>query len=91
MYVLPDGLSDFVLLWCRQSLAIYLIHEVSSMGKEFLVGRMISFVMDSLGNVNGFTSVVCCLILSFLVFILAFILDLGLRRMPLSLVKKVIG
>ena len=71
--------------------SIYLIHEVSSMGKEFLVGRMISFVMDSLGNVNGFTSVVCCLILSFLVFILAFTLDLGLRRMPLSLIKKVIG
>ncbi len=87
----PKWLERVCVFMVPSVFSVYLIHEVSSLGKEFLVGRMISSVVNSLGTVNGFGAVVCCLVLSLLVFILACMLDLGLRRMPLFLLKKVIG
>ena len=70
--------------------SIYLLHDVSSVGKEFLVGKMISGVVGLFGSLNALGSLALCLFASALVFMIAAVVDVVLRRLPLLLIRRVI-
>ena len=70
--------------------SIYLLHDVSSVGKEFLVGKMVSVIVGVCGSFNAMGSLVLCLFVSALIFMFAAVVDVVLRRLPLLLIKRVI-
>jgi len=70
--------------------SIYLLHDVSSVGKEFLVGKMASVVVGLCGSLNALGSLVLCLFVSALIFMFAAVVDVVLRRLPLLLIRRVI-